>query len=316
VIILDNDVLNLFFLAIWLMMIVFSARIFINAVEHVAEKSGLTKLAMGAALTAILVALPESIIALVSPFESSEEAFDIGEASVIAAPSIVLLGVSLVLIISKTSDEDLEKPLKRGLLISSAVLALSVSLGTFESNIYIKKVFGMISIFLGLLILREIFSWRGPAHEAEEPLILTRLTGFRESLPTAFTQLFIGLISLFIFADLFIDTLSKTSDPFTYSLFLSPMATCLPETVVAIFLALRGRGEIGALILLGEIIIQSTLVIGVGMLSTPWQLPRKALFLGLTYSALILIARLSLRIYRIVGMISYMMYVITALQNI
>jgi Ca2+/Na+ antiporter len=78
--------------------------------------------------------------------------------------------------------------------------------------------------------------------------------------------------------------------------------------VVALLAALRGKGDIGASILLGEIILQSTLVIGLGILATPWQLPLKALILGLTYSAQILIAQSSPRIYRAVGVIGYLVY--------
>jgi cation:H+ antiporter len=293
---------------IWLLMIVLSARIFTNAAEHVAEKLGLTRLAMGAALVAALVALPESIIALVSPLKASEEAFEVGEASVIAAPSIVLLGVSLVFAMSRTGDEDLEEPLKKGLLVSSATLALSTSLGVLGAHMLFLKTFGALLIILGILILREIVGWKGPVHEAEETLIISKITGLGESLPTALAQLFTGLAGLLIFADLFIDALSRVSDPFTYSLILSPLATCLPETVVALLAALRGKGDIGASILLGEIILQSTLVIGLGILATPWQLPLKALILGLTYSAQIIIARSSPRIYRAVGVIGYLVY--------
>jgi Ca2+/Na+ antiporter len=140
---------------IWLLMIVLSARIFTNAAEHVAEKLGLTRLAMGAALVAALVALPESIIALVSPLKASEEAFEVGEASVIAAPSIVLLGVSLVFAMPRTGDEDLEEPLKKGLLVSSATLALSTSLGVLGTHMLFLKTFGALLIILGILILRE-----------------------------------------------------------------------------------------------------------------------------------------------------------------
>jgi hypothetical protein len=49
-------------------------------------------------------------------------------------------------------------------------------------------------------------------------------------------------------------------------------------------------------------------VIGLGILATPWQLPLKALILGLTYSAQIIIARSSPRIYRAVGVIGYLVY--------
>jgi Ca2+/Na+ antiporter len=71
--------------------LVVSTVVFVDGVERIAARLGLTRFAAGALLAAALTALPESFIALISPLHGSAKAVEIGAASVLAAPSITLL---------------------------------------------------------------------------------------------------------------------------------------------------------------------------------------------------------------------------------
>jgi cation:H+ antiporter len=70
--------------------LVASVPAFVNGVEALGERLGLTRFATGALLAAVLTALPETIIALMSPFHEAEGAREEGLSSVIVAPSITL----------------------------------------------------------------------------------------------------------------------------------------------------------------------------------------------------------------------------------
>jgi Ca2+/Na+ antiporter len=70
--------------------LVVSTVVFVDGVERIAARLGLTRFATGALLAAALTALPESFIALISPLHGSAKAVEIGAASVLAAPSITL----------------------------------------------------------------------------------------------------------------------------------------------------------------------------------------------------------------------------------
>jgi Ca2+/Na+ antiporter len=63
--------------------LVVSTVVFVDGVERIAARLGLTRFATGALLAAALTALPESFIALISPLHGSAKAVEIGAASVL-----------------------------------------------------------------------------------------------------------------------------------------------------------------------------------------------------------------------------------------
>lgn len=286
-----------------------SSLIFINAVEQLGEKLGLTRFAVGAVLIAFLTALPETSIALISPLVGSTQAFEVGQAAVVGAPSItILLGVPLIFYITKRRAAT-QKGISLNYEAFAILFPIAVALGYFASQL--RMIGAVVVLAFGCYFAYLNVKMEGERFETKERLYLSRL--IQNELVALPLQLVVGLIGLLYSADVFIDSLAALANPFFYAVILSPFGTCLQEVLAATILAAKGRGDIGLAVLAGENMIQSTFVAGIGMLATPWQLTLPALLLAVTFAAVAASYSLAPRTMRFLGIPAYVAYVLIAL---
>lgn len=296
-------------IAISLASILLSSLLFINAVERLGEKLGLTRFAVGAVLIALLTAMPETSIALVSPWIGSDEALEVGQAAVLGAPSItILLGVPLVTLLSKSDVKKLPRGIAVNYRIFGALFPIVALVGFTTSGL--KFYAGFVLVALGSYLSYLNSRVEGRRFEADEQLYFSRFIRY-ENL-AVLMQLLLGLVGMLYSADFLIDSLSVFSNPFFYAVVLTPFGTCLQEVVAATILAARGKGDVGLAVLAGENMIQATIVSGIGMLATPWTLSYTAVLIALTFSATGITYSLFAKTTRFLGPLVYLAYVVLA----
>ncbi len=253
---------------------------FVNGVEALGERLGLTKFATGALLAAVLTALPETIIAVVSPFHSAEEAREVGLSSVIAAPSVtLLLGAPVVGLLVR--DAEVRRRVSK-VYLRFSLLMLPATLVAFlnAAELYVLGAMYLLAFFfVGRWILQE----PGELMVAEATY-LERLVR-RRSTALVVVQTAVAALAMVWAADGFLDSVLLTDDPLVLTLLLSPFATCLEGVAVALVWTLRGRASMGLALLSGENVLQSSFVIGLGLMATGATLPFGAIWLILLYAA-------------------------------
>ncbi|MFZ8858436.1 MAG: hypothetical protein ACO2O1_09410, partial [Candidatus Caldarchaeales archaeon] len=150
-----------------------------------------------------------------------------------------------------------------------------------------------------------------------EASFLERLVGKRSTaLVTAQTAS--AALAMVWAADAFLDSVLLTNDPLVYGLLLSPFATCLEEVLVAMVWTVRGKASMGLELLSGENVLQSSLVIGLGLIATGSSLPVGAIWLILLYSAVgglySLVLRFAANRLLLLGLLGYAVYIAVAVS--
>ncbi|MEN3048344.1 MAG: hypothetical protein ABDH63_06155 [Candidatus Caldarchaeales archaeon] len=256
--------MDAFHLAGTVALMLFGTFAFVDAVEALGQRLGLTRHATGALLAAALTALPETFIALVASLSGDGVRGEVGLASVLAAPSITLLLGFPVLAASgaaKVSPGQIV-PLYAAFAIGASLLPVTIFLDGWA-----VRIAGLAYVAAYVPVARRIASEEGEPMEGRELAVIERLLGVR-SIPVAFAQALAGVLSMTLGADHFISTVSVTVDPFAVTMLLSPLATCMEEVIVAFYWAVEGKGDAAASLLAGENAIQATFVFGAGLLFT------------------------------------------------
>lgn len=273
-------------------MLLVGALLFANAVERLGEELGLTRFATGAVLAAAITALPETALALGSPLVNFPAAEEVGAGSVIAAPSITLLAAApLVMLLSRRS---LGRQLALSYLAFALLLPAPIAVGLLPVPRSLKLLGGLIMVAAYAGIGRHFVGLAGERMSSEGPGYFEKLLG-RTSRAGALAQAALGTLMMYRGADLFLYAAASQLEPFTVALVISPFATCMEETLIAIWWALRGKADLGLSLLSGENLIQATFVMGVGMVATGWALPLEAAVALLLYLAAALAYGLSYR---------------------
>uniref|UniRef100_A0A7C5Y418 Sodium/calcium exchanger membrane region domain-containing protein n=1 Tax=Caldiarchaeum subterraneum TaxID=311458 RepID=A0A7C5Y418_CALS0 len=253
--------------------LIVSTILFVDGVEVVSYRLGLTRFATGAFLAAVLTALPETTIAIASYFYNDSEATLVGMGSVLAAPSITLtFAAPLIAIFLKKHGS------RKHVAFNYMVFAVYMTVAVLVSNVSFtgaRLILGPFFIISYLVFARLILSREGELMEEKERSFCERLVKRKGNL-FAVLQMFVSAMGLAVGADLFIDGASAYSSPFTLALLVSPLATCLEEVLVAFYWTFRQKADVAIGLLSGENLIQSTFVVGVGMIFTGWNLPAAA----------------------------------------
>ncbi len=268
-------------LAAAISILVVSTVVFVDGVERLASRLGLTRFATGALLAAVLTALPESFIALISPFHASAEATMVGAASVLAAPSITLLlgapAIALVMSGAKLSQGVWRNYLWFAVLFPVAVLSP-----------FLLPQAGRLPLAVLLVLLYVVFA-RGIVLAEDDVLVSVDATLVekllrKENISLAALQSAVAVSGMAYGADMFLDVMSSLENHFTYTLLVSPFATCIEEVLAASYWTFKRKPDIALSLLSGENLIQATLVVGLGIAATGWDLPYRAVYVSAVYS--------------------------------
>lgn len=281
---------------------------FVNGVEWVGFKLGIAQNAVGTVLAAFGTALPESVVTFVAvALGGTAASKDIGVGAALGGPlvlatlSYALTGAAILLFRSRRAQgaEVRIDPrrLARDQLAFLAIFAVKVALGfvLFPG----KPLTGF-----AFLAAYAVYFWselrQGTTQDDAEPARL-RLRPSTQDPGTGwvFLQTGAALAAVFVGSQIFVSQLeglaTASSIPgHIIALFLSPIATELPEIMNALIWVRQGKERLALANISGAMMIQATVPSAFGLFFTPWlfdavlALAAVATFLSIGYLTLTL----------------------------
>jgi cation:H+ antiporter len=277
-------IIIIFVLFLSAILIYFSCELFVNAIEWFGRKFNISRSAVGTILAAFGTALPESVVTFVAVvFGKTPSQKDIGIGAALGGPLVLstiayaIVGLSIIIFRKQRKNDsriDLnDSKLARDQLWFLAIFFCKVTLGFVSFNG--KAWIGLLFIFAyGIYCYKEMSAEEEIKVEQLEPL------KFRPQKvnPEIFWVIFqtgLSLVFIFIGSQLFVNRLEMISRIFgipahIIALFLSPIATELPEVLNAVIWVRQGKERLALGNISGAMMIQATIPTAFGLLFTPW----------------------------------------------
>jgi cation:H+ antiporter len=325
----------------FLILILVAAEVFVNALEHLGEKLGISEGVTGSLFAAIGTALPETMVPLLAIFAGTSDAAvnqEIGVGAILGAPlmlSTLSLSLMSFAVLKKRGMHGHYNPEHTGLtrdmnffLIAFSLACVAMFIPHDNSAIRAAFSFGMIFIYF-IYILMTIRASAdlvkdGHATEAESEMFLNKI-GIPTNMLTIILQLALGLGLLVAGAEGFIHSIQQAApilgiSALLLSLMIVPIATELPEKVNSIMWIRRHKDTLAFGNITGAMVFQGTLLPAIGISLTPWT-PQPAVFLGIVITLIaaawlrLMLARGQLRVWHLwVNGALYAVYLITMLS--
>lgn len=257
---------------------------FVNGVEWVGHKAGISQNAVGTVLAAFGTALPESVVTFVAVvFGHTTEAKNIGVGAALGGPLVLatiaypIVGLMLLLTRSQRPNTPIEVNRQR----------LCRDQGWFLLIFVFKISLGFLAFalkpWLGWLFLAAYvaYTWAEVRHEGDaaegelEPLLFQRHAVGNPGWVMIAAQTLVALAVIFGASHVFVAQLDTIGPwlgiPSTVvALFLSPIATELPETMNAIIWIRQGKHRLALSNISGSMMVQATVPTALGLFFTPW----------------------------------------------
>jgi cation:H+ antiporter len=274
---------------------------FVNGVEWVGRRAGVSQNSVGTVLAAFGTALPESVVTFVAVVMGQDAAArNIGVGAALGGPLVLatiaypVVGIMLMITRRDRSSQPIDLDWRR----------LSRDQGWFLVIFLCKIGLGLVAFAfkprLGWLFLAAYgaYTWIEMRHESDasegEPEAL-RFQPRRAS-PDAWIaalQTVLALIVIFGASRVFVNQLNVVGPwlgipSAVVALLLSPIATELPETMNAIIWIRQGKHRLALANISGSMMIQATIPTALGLFFTPWlfdhalQLAAGVTFLAVT----------------------------------
>lgn len=327
-------------LLLFLVVILVAAEIFVNALEHLGERLGISEGVTGSIFAAVGTAMPETIVPLLAIFAGTQNQQlneEIGVGAILGAP-LMLSTLSLCLMAlavwKKRGTQGHLTPERSGLsrdldffLVAFTLAAIALFVPHDTAGLRAMLAFGMVTIYFFYVMLTLKASAAlvkdGHATEAGSPMFLAHI-GVPTNMLTIVIQLGTGLVLLVLGAKGFIHGIEHAApmlgiSALVLSLMIVPVATELPEKVNSILWIRRHKDTLAFGNITGAMVFQGTLLPAIGVLLTPWA-PQKEVLAGVVITLLaatwlrIMLLRGQLRVWHLaVNGILYLTYLSIAL---
>jgi cation:H+ antiporter len=257
---------------------------FVNGVEWVGRKIGVSQNAVGTVLAAFGTALPESVVTFVAVvFGKDAAAKSIGVGAALGGPlalaTIAYPVVGVMLWITR--------PQARGRAIDVNAQRLGRDQSWFLLIFLVKIALGFVAFaikpWLGWAFLAAyaVYTWFEVRHEDEqsegepEPLKFQPKKS-DPSTTLAVVQTLLALVAIFAASHVFVNQLAVVGPwlgipSAVVALLLSPIATELPETMNAFIWIRQGKHRLALANISGAMMIQATIPTALGLFFTPWM---------------------------------------------
>jgi cation:H+ antiporter len=270
-----------------LVLLVVASDAFTNAVEWVGSLYGLTRSAMGSVVAAIGSSLPETMVAIVAILVLRDPASQaVGIGAVLGAPfmlaTVVFALIGLTAIVRRKMSADGQRLNANlhgavfGLMLFGFTFALAVG-ASFDPTPTVRTVTAMLVI--AAYGVHFVYHIRRKGAEAEDQPPPLRLAprAVRPPAFVVFAQLALALVLTIAASHWFVTAVTAASvevgvPPLVVSLFLSPIATELPEMMNVVIWMRRGLDDLAVGNVLGAMIFQTSVASAIGLLATPWHL--------------------------------------------
>jgi len=283
----------------FLVLILIAAEVFVNALEHLGEKLGISEGVTGSLFAAVGTALPETLVPLLAIFSGTANSHineEIGVGAILGAPlmlsTLTFFLVSLA-VLKKRGAAGHFNPEKTGLkrdldffLMAFGLSFIALFIPHGEGWVRGSLAFVMVVIYFvyALLTLRASSKLVADGHatEAESPMLLSRL-GLPQNIPAILMQLGLGLALLVMGAKGFIHCVEQAAPllgitALMLSLLIVPIATELPEKVNSILWIRKNKDTLAFGNITGAMVFQGTLLPAIGISLTPWAPQKEVLF--------------------------------------
>ncbi len=276
--------------------IYFSSEFFVNGIEWLGRRLKVGDTATGSILAAIGTALPESVVTFVAlGLANGPDDISVGIGAALGGPlALGTLGYAVVGAAMIVAVRRLRKKGKSAHPAAGDWRWLASNQQWFLIVFAVKIGLGVVAFphkaVTGLAFIAA-YAWffateigRGVPSEAHllKPLHLSP----RAATPSWFwvlVQVIGSAAVVFVASRLFVDRLGDVAvglglDPGDVALFLSPIATELPETMNAIIWVRQGKQRLALANISGAMMIQATVPTAFGLLFSPWLLDRAELY--------------------------------------
>jgi cation:H+ antiporter len=256
---------------------------FVNGVEWIGQKAGISQNAVGTVLAAFGTALPESVVTFVAVvFGHDTAAKNIGVGAALGGPLVLatiaypIVGLMLLLTRSQPPNQPIDVNRQRLSRDQSWFLLI------FVFKIALGFVAFAIKPWLGWVFLAAYaaYTWAEVRHEGDEaegelePLTFQP----RRDNPSwimVTLQTVLALVVIFAASHVFVSQLGTVGPwlgiPSTVvALLFSPIATELPETMNAIIWIRQGKHRLALSNISGSMMVQATVPTALGLFFTPW----------------------------------------------
>lgn len=274
--------------------IYFACEGFVNGIEWLGRKMHLGQTATGTILAAFGTALPEGVVTFVATAMgngTSDKEIGVGAAlgGPLALTTVAVAVVGAALIFRHRAQH---LPGRAMLTVDGRRLSRDQTWFFWASAVKIAVgllIFPLKSwtglLFLAVYFVFVLSEFRNPQEEEEgalEPLMLRRGKAEPE-LIWVLAQTLGTIIVIFAASRIFVGRLDELAAGFgirpqIVALFLSPLATELPETMNAVIWVRQGKERLALANISGSMMIQATVPTAFAILFTPWLLDRSALY--------------------------------------
>lgn len=283
----------------YLILILIAAEVFVNALEHLGEKLGISEGVTGSLFAAVGTALPETLVPLLAIFSTTGNATvneEIGVGAILGAPlmlSTLTFFLMSLAVLKKRGMQGHFTPEKTGLkrdldffLLAFVLALVAMYIPHTESWMRVTLAFVMVMIYFFYVLLTLRASSKlvadGHATEAGAPMLLTRL-GLPQNMGMILLQLGLGLALLIVGAKGFIHGVELAApiigiSALMLSLMIVPIATELPEKINSILWIRKRKDTLAFGNITGAMVFQGTLLPAIGISLTPWAPQKEVLF--------------------------------------
>jgi cation:H+ antiporter len=290
---------SLVILALSTAAIFFCCEAFTNGVEWLGMRLKLGQTATGTILAALGTALPEGVVTLVATAfaeDSAQQSIGIGAAmgGPLALATIAYAVVGGALMTRKGAPhlppED-RRRLSGNQIAFLGIFAVKLGIGLVAFSF--KPWLGCFFLAAYALYLRAEIKHPGGEQEGELHPLKIRPHSADPSLGWILLQCLGSAAVIFAASHFFVtelDTLAPTLGvpPQLFALFVSPIATELPEILNAVIWVRQGKQKLALANISGAMMIQATIPTSFGVFFTPWMLDRSLQLSGVATAAAIL----------------------------
>jgi len=289
-------------LLVTVIVILFGAEAFTNALEHLGERLKISEGVTGSIFAAIGTALPETVVPIIAVFAGGggqrHIGGEVGMGAILGAPimlsTLTLFLMALFAAVRRGWAGEF-KPERTGL--ERDLIWFLLAFGLSAAAIFVPHESRLVRGLIALLLVFVYFIYvlltvrasarlvtDGHGTEADNPLRLSRI-GLPENLATIILQLALGLVLIVLGARGFVYGLEGLSawigvSALVLSLLIIPVATELPEKINSILWIRRDRDTLAFGNVTGAMVFQGSLLPAIGIMLTPWEL-RPEVLLGL-----------------------------------
>ncbi|MCE9918348.1 sodium:calcium antiporter [Obesumbacterium proteus] len=259
---------------------------FVNGIEWFGRRLNIGATAVGSVLAAFGTALPESTVTFMAVvFGSTPEQKNIGVGAAMGGPLVLatlayaIVGLALIFHHHRSNRKSTQ--------IRADYARMSHDQAAFLAVFIVKVALGLVVFtlkpWLGVLFLAAyaLYVWReirnsdtAPEEEMIEPLKICP-SAIEPSLAWMVLQIVLSLIVIAVASHVFIIQLKEIGilmhwPAHLVALFLSPVATELPEIMNALIWVRQGKERLALANISGAMMIQATVPSALGLFFTPW----------------------------------------------